>query len=584
MQKVSQNNSHFLFIKPMSNSDIVETLELTAKLLELHGEDEFKIKTFSNAVYNLDKYIGDLAQLDFPQLTQIQGVGKSMAGKILEIVSSGSLRETQDLLAKTPEGVLEMFKIKGLGAKKIKVLWNELGLDNLNDLQIACENGSLAKVKGFGEKTKDSILESLLFIQSQAGKLRMNKDAALAEVISEELQKKFEKVEISGQVRRKSEVIDKLVFLVSYKSKLPSFEEDGFIKNEKHSSPFVWRGKYLENKIDIEIHYTLDNQLLSKKFIYSADQNHLKQRNEKGASLLSVSLASNTTEGLTQFEAEQKIYEKFNIPYIVPEMREGGFEFDWIQKNKNEDLITWEGLKGILHNHSTYSDGQHSLEQMATYCKELGFEYLGIADHSQSATYASGLLITKVQQQHAEIEQLNKKLSQDRPFKILKGIESDILGDGSLDYPDEVLASFDYIVASVHSNLSMNEARATERLVRAIENPYTTILGHPTGRLLLSRKGYPIDYKEVIDCCAANGVVIEINASPYRLDLDWRWIQYALERNVMLSINPDAHEMQGYHDMHYGVASARKGGLTTNMTFNALGLVDMEAYLGRRKK
>ncbi len=264
-------------------------------------------------------------------------------------------------------------------------------------------------------------------------------------------------------------------------------------------------------------------------------------------------------------------------------MREGGFEFDWIQKNKNEDLVTWESLKGILHNHSTYSDGQHSLEQMATYCKELGFEYLGIADHSQSATYASGLLITKVQQQHAEIEQLNKKLSLDRPFKILKGIESDILGDGSLDYPDEVLASFDYIVASVHSNLTMNEARATERLVRAIENPYTTILGHPTGRLLLSRKGYPIDYKEVIDCCAANGVVIEINASPYRLDLDWRWIQYALERNVMLSINPDAHEMQGYHDMHYGVAVARKGGLTKNMTFNALSLVDMEAYLSKKK-
>jgi DNA polymerase (family 10) len=265
-------------------------------------------------------------------------------------------------------------------------------------------------------------------------------------------------------------------------------------------------------------------------------------------------------------------------------MREGINEFEWIKKNKNEDLVTWESLKGILHNHSTYSDGQHSLEQMAIYCKELGFEYLGIADHSQSATYASGLLITKVQQQHAEIEQLNKKLSIDRPFKILKGIESDILGDGSLDYPDEILASFDYVVASVHSNLTMNQARATERLVRAIENPYTTILGHPTGRLLLSRQGYPIDYKEVIDCCAANGVVIEINASPYRLDLDWRWIEYSIDQNVMLSINPDAHEMQGYHDMHYGIAVARKGGLTKNMTFNAFDLVEMEAYLGSRKK
>ena len=566
----------------ISNSDIVETIELTAKLLELHSEDEFKIKAYTNAAYNLDKYTGELAQLDFPQLTQIQGVGKMIGGKILEMVSTGGLRDLQELLEKTPEGVIEMFKIKGLGVKKIKILWNELGLDNLNDLQIACENGSIAQVKGFGGKTQESILESLKFIQSQAGKLRMNKAAALAEVIAEILQKSFEKVVISGQVRRKSEAVDTLLFLVNYENKLPDFGAEGFIKNEKESSPFIWRGKYLENKIEIEIRYTLDNQLLSKQFIYSADENHLKQRNEKGVSLFSTANGQTFGQTSDQVEAEGKIYEKFGVPYIIPEMREGGFEFDWIQQNSNDDLVTWESLRGILHNHSTYSDGQHSLELMATYCKELGFEYLGIADHSQSATYANGLLITKVQQQHAEIEQLNKKLSLDRPFKILKGIESDILGDGSLDYPDEVLASFDYVVASVHSNLAMNEARATERLVRAIENKYTTILGHPTGRLLLSRKGYPIDYKEVINCCAANGVVIEINASPYRLDLDWRWIQYALEQNVMLSINPDAHEMNGYHDMHYGVATARKGGLTKKMTFNALSLVEMEAYLSRR--
>ena len=568
----------------MSNSDIVETIELTAKLLELHNEDEIRIKTFTNAAYNLDKYIGELSQLDFPQLTQIQGVGKMMAGKILEMVSTGQLRDLQDLLAKTPEGVLGMFKIKGLGAKKIKVLWNELGIDNLNELQIACENGSISKVKGFGGKTQESILESLKFIQSQAGKLRMDKAAILAEIILEELKKSFVEVEISGQIRRKSETVDILSFLVAYTDSLPDFKAEGFIKDEKTSSPFVWRGKFLENKITIEIRYVVENELHNKLFVYTANENHLKHRNEIGVSLLSIGLSTSLGEVQTQEAVETAIYEKFGVPYIIPEMREGVNEFEWIKKNKNEDLVTWESLKGILHNHSTYSDGQHSLEQMATYCKELGFEYLGIADHSQSATYASGLLITKVQQQHAEIEQLNKKLSIDRPFKILKGIESDILGDGSLDYPDEILASFDYIVASVHSNLTMNQARATERLVRAIENPFTTILGHPTGRLLLSRQGYPIDYKEVIDCCAANGVVIEINASPYRLDLDWRWIEYALDRNVMLSINPDAHEMQGYHDMHYGIAAARKGGLTKNMTFNAFGLVEMEAYLRRRKK
>ena len=239
-------------------------------------------------------------------------------------------------------------------------------------------------------------------------------------------------------------------------------------------------------------------------------------------------------------------------------MREGNFEFDWVQKHQNDELITWDGLKGILHNHSTYSDGKHSLKEMADYCRELGFEYLGIADHSKTASYAKGLSEERVYEQHAEIDKLNQaySLMTDRPFKILKGIESDILGDGSLDYPDDVLKSFDYIVASIHQNLKMTEEKAMSRIIGAIENPYTTILGHPTGRLLLSRAGYPVDYKKMIDACAANNVIIEINASPYRLDLDWRWIQYALEKGVKLSINPDAHEKDGYFDMHYGVAGS----------------------------
>jgi DNA polymerase (family 10) len=566
----------------VTNSYIVETLEITAKLMELHDADEFRIRAYTNAVFYLDKYTGDLATLDFGQLTQVQGVGKMMAGKVIEIVSTGTLKELQELLANTPEGVIDMFKIKGIGVKKIKVLWKEVGIDNVNDLKIACENGTLAKVKGFGGKTQDSILESIAFLNSQAGKLRVDKARALAEVITEELKKIYARVEVSGQVRRQSEIVDSLIFLVSNNEpQTAGFFSDlssDFVEDPKASSPFTWRGRYLDNKIDLEIKWVATNQFVQKQFIYSADVKHLKHKNEQGKTLLKIG----GSEGIN---SEEEIYEKFGVPYIIPEMREGDFEFDWIQKRKNEELVTWDSLKGILHNHSTYSDGRHSLEQMATYCQQLGFEYLGIADHSQSAQYASGLLITKVEQQHAEIEQLNKKLNAagGKPFRILKGIESDILGDGSLDYPDEVLASFDYIVASIHSNLTMTEARATERLVRAIENPYTTILGHPTGRLLLSRQGYPIDYKTVIDCCAENGVVIEINASPYRLDLDWRWIQYALEKGVMLSINPDAHEMEGYHDMHYGVAAARKGGLTTDMTFNALSLVEMEAYLGKRK-
>lgn len=319
----------------------------------------------------------------------------------------------------------------------------------------------------------------------------------------------------------------------------------------------------------------MENEL----FIQTSAEHHLAYPAENGLTLLQI--ARREAVG-----SEEEIYQQAQLPYIVPEMREGYGEFDWSTQHTPDDLVTWEDLKGILHNHSTYSDGQHSLEQMAVFCRELGFEYLGIADHSQTAAYANGLKAEKVREQHAEIDQLNARFASDggKPFKILKGIESDILGDGALDYPTEVLASFDYVVASVHSNLTMTLEKATSRLLTAISNPFTTILGHPTGRLLLSRDGYPIDHKVIIDACAEHNVVIEINASPWRLDLDWRWIRYCLEKGVLLSINPDAHAMKGYYDMHYGVSIGRKGGLTSDRTFNAYSLSEIEKYLHEKRK
>jgi DNA polymerase (family 10) len=280
------------------------------------------------------------------------------------------------------------------------------------------------------------------------------------------------------------------------------------------------------------------------------------------------------------YNTEQAIYQAAGMPYIIPELREGLYEFDLAKENKLNDLIEFKDLKGILHNHSTYSDGKHTLAEMAIYCKELGYEYLGISDHSKAAFYAGGLTEETVRRQHQEIEKLNQQL---KPFRIFKGIESDILHDGSLDYENEVLESFDFIVASIHSGLKMDEQKATQRLIKAIENPYTTILGHPTGRLLLRREGYPINHRMVIDACAGNGVVIEINANPWRLDIDWRWLPYALDKGVMISINPDAHEKDGYHDMIYGVHVARKGGLTKHMTFNALPLEAVEKYFKNKK-
>jgi len=274
--------------------------------------------------------------------------------------------------------------------------------------------------------------------------------------------------------------------------------------------------------------------------------------------------------------SEQEIYRSLGLAYIEPELREGLDEIELAKQNTLPTLITFEDIKGTLHNHSIYSDGVHTLAEMARYCKEnLNLEYLGICDHSRTAVYANGLSIERLEEQWTEIDRLNQQMA---PFKIFKGIESDILSDGSLDYPDGILAKFDFVVASIHSNLKMDEERATTRLIKAIENPHTTILGHPTGRLLLSRAGYPIDYKKIIDACAANKVVIEINANPLRLDLDWRWHRYALEKGVLLSINPDAHRTEGLLDMHYGVYVARKGGLSKEKCLNAFSLSEITAY------
>jgi DNA polymerase (family 10) len=555
----------------MSNDEIVEILELTAKLLELHGADPFKVKSYGVAGFYLDKYKdGELALMSLEELTKLQGVG--------------TFRELEELLENTPLGVLEMFNIKGIGAKKIAVLWRELGIDNLHELELACQSGKIAKVKGFGGSTEQKILDSLAFLKDQAGKLRMDKAQAIAELITDELKKIYEQVAIAGEVRRKAETVETISVLVGTVS--PAGLQDFLngilflLKDEKRSSPFVWRGKVQDVAVNVEVIAVDPESFVNELFLETASQQHLGTPTTSGESLWRQAKYE-------VFASEEAIYEKAGLPYIVPEMREGAGEFIWSENRTPDQLITWDDLRGILHNHSTYSDGQHSLEQMALFCQELGFEYLGIADHSQTASYASGLKAEDVFRQHEEIARLNERFAMagpEKPFKILKGIESDILGDGSLDYPDEILSSFDYVVASVHSNLTMTLEKATARLLKAIENPYTTILGHPTGRLLLSREGYPIDHKVIIEACAVHKVVVEINASPWRLDLDWRWISYCMEKGVLLSINPDAHKKEGYYDMHYGVAVARKGGLTKDMTFNAFTLAEIEAYLKLRRE
>lgn len=564
----------------LDNKQIVKILKLTIQLMELHEENTFKIRSLQSALYSIERDAPNLVGLDQAALQEINGIGKSIADVILEIIATGTHRLLNELLAKTPEGILEVLTIKGLGPKKIKVLWQELQITSIHELMEACQSGQVAKLKGFGEKTQQSIIEALEFIDENKGKwlyADIDKEVdrllgRLGDVFGEE------NIAVVGEYARKAEIISYLEILVSTNepkqalSKIASLE--ALTQEISLSSPYRWGGYLEAYNLRCDLLMVTPANFVKEKLLRKASRAHLLVPIDETNTLASIFQSQS-------FKDEAEAYGAAGLAYIPEELREGYFEFELAKADKLPKLLEFEDLKGPLHNHSSYSDGKHTLREMAEYCKSLGYEYLGMADHSQSAFYANGLDAERVARQQEEINALNKELA---PFRIFKGIESDILIDGSLDYPEETLKTFDYVVASVHSSLSMDVKKATARLLNAIQNPYTTILGHPTGRLLLRREGYPIDHKAIIDACAIYGVVIEINANPWRLDLDWRWVNYALEKEVKLSINPDAHEKEAFSDMRYGVFAGRKGGLTKEMTLNAMPLEDLEKYFESRKQ
>ena len=563
----------------MENKIILSLLKLYAKLLELHDGEPMKIKSINSAIFNLEKTTLTLSALKTEELEKLQGVGKSLASMIAEIINHNTFAQLQELVDKTPAGVMAMFEIKGIGPKKIRTIWKDLGVETVEDLLQCCKDNKVAPLKGFGEKTQEEIYDYLLFKEAAKGKFYYAQVEKLAFAIENKLKNLFgeEWVSLAGDMRRKVEIIEKLIYVVATDDFIKGFNEaiqiDGFIVDEILSSPYVIRGSIADGPL-IEIKLVEKDCFGSRVYLNTAHPDHLNAEVGAGETFFHILKSTN-------FKTEEDIFEKIGWQYIEPELREGDFEIEASKNNTLCPLITDKDLKGIFHNHTTYSDGEHTLEEMALYCKELGYQYLGISDHSKSAYYANGLFEDKIAKQHKEIDELNARLA---PFKIFKGIESDILADGSLDYDDFYLKSFDFIVASIHSGLKMDIDKATERLVKAIQNPYTTMLGHPTGRLLLKRAGYPIDHARVIDACAEYNVIIEINANPYRLDLDWRWVHYALDKGVTISINPDAHEKEGYFDMHYGVCVGRKGGLTPEKTFNAWDLERVEKYLAYRKR
>ncbi len=554
----------------MTNYEIADHFSLLSKLMDIHGENSFRAKSYGVAAFNIEKLPKEAADMDDAELFAAKGIGDSTGKKIREILATGKLDALEQILAATPPGILEMLQIKGLGPKKIAIIWKEMGIESLGELEYACNENRLTAYKGFGAKTQDSVLKSIQYYLHNLG-FHLWADVEETGInLVKQLSKAFpdDLFTLTGDIRRQSDTVEFIEIVTDAEREKIAAQFQPIpdtITEEEPNNRLVVR---IPQQPVIRFHFTTRETYYHTLFATTGSDEFMK------AFLEQYTLPETPA-------SEEEIFTANNLTYIPPAQRETATILELSAAGKMNKLIQAADIRGIIHSHSTWSDGLESIEQMAVAARDRGFEYLVISDHSQSAFYANGLSPERIAAQHIEIDALNEKLA---PFKIFKSIEADILGDGSLDYNDRVLNTFDLVIASVHSNLKMTLDKAMDRVMKAIQNPYTTILGHPTGRLLLSREGYPLDHKRVIDACAAHNVVIEINAHPRRLDLDWRWIEYAMEQGVLLSVDPDAHSTNGYKDVYYGVMSAQKGGLTAERNLSSFTLMEFEAFLAKYRQ
>ena len=550
----------------MDNSAIADNFDLLAKLMDINGENSFKTKTFAVAAFNIEKLPMQLKDTPREKLFSIKGIGDNVGRKVIEMLDTGKLEVLSEYISKTPPGVIEMLNIKGIGPKKINTIWKQMEIESLGELLYACNENRLTLFKGFGEKTQKNVQEAIEFYFLNQGHFLYAQLEEVFPQIENYLKKIFspDKVRVTGAYRRQALTIEELEFVVA--------ETNEIVKPKFQTA----QPPELLEETEDNLLYKLKNGL--KLRLYTGQQNiserqFLTTGNKEFTDAFKKAFPSIK---YTVGENDESVFMEAGIPFIHPCLRETATIIEKAKKKQLPELIQTEDIRSIIHSHSNWSDGSNTIEEMADECIKRGFEYLVISDHSQTAFYANGLKEDRILEQHRQIDVLNKQVA---PFKIFKSIESDILNDGSLDYPEAVLKTFDLVIASVHSNLKMNEDKAMARLIKAIENPYTNILGHMTGRLLLSRNGYPVDHKKIIEACAANNVVIELNAHPRRLDIDWKWIGYAIEKGVLLSIDPDAHALDGFDDVKYGVLAGQKGRMTKGNNLSSFGLKEFEIWL-----
>lgn len=572
-------------LQMLNNEYIGNLLEEYALLLELKDEDSFKIRAYNKASFNIKNSAIDIKEYYYKErkLPVIEGIGKNIASKIIEIIENGTFMELENLQKEYPLELLELFKIPSLGPKKIAKLYGTLGIKSIRELEYACRENRLRQIKGFNEKLEEKILKGIELVKQFSERKLWAETESLAYNIKRTLEgvSNIYYVEIAGSFRRKLETIKDLDIVVSTadlnicdKIVLLDLFKNVREKGDRKMS-------FLVNNFPVDIRICRKDEFTTTLHHFTGSKFHNEKlrsiAKEKGYKLNEYGLFKDDER--VYISSERDIYRNLDLPYIIPEMREGMFEFERFIDEK--ELITVEDIKGIFHIHTNYSDGANSIEEIVEKAVESDLKFIGISDHSKGAYYAGGLSEENLFLQRNEIEKIQKKF---KNIKIFHGIESEIKLDGSLDYNEDILEMLDFVIASVHSNFNLSESEMTERIIKAIKNPYTTMLGHMTSRLLLSRNPYKIKINEILDTASNYKTIIELNANPQRLDIDWRNIPEAVDKNILISINSDAHTITGLADYRYGVFIGRKGGLKKINTLNTFKKVQVENLLLDIKK
>jgi DNA polymerase (family 10) len=575
---------------------VAAVLDEIATLLELQGENPFRCNAYRTAARTIAALEEDLAAVVREgRLTAIPGIGETLRDKITALVTTGALPFYDELKAKTPPGLLDMMRIQGLGPKKVKALHEQLGVETLEQLKAACDEGRVAGLRGFGAKTQQKILEGLAFLSEMGQRVRIDQALPIALRLLEGMRDAsgLIRLELGGSLRRRKETIGDIDLLASADDPAPLMDRftslPGVVqvigKGDTKSSITVSDGSSSGRRIllNADLRVVRDEQFPFALHYFTGNKDHNKAMRVRaqahGLKLNEYELAGPDRSVPCKDEAD--LYEALGMAYIPPELRENTGEMEAAEAGTLPRLVEVGDIQGVFHCHTTYSDGDNSVEEMAKAAKALGLKYLGFGDHSQSLTVANGLSVERVRRQQAEIDAVAARL---KGIRLFKGTECDILPDGSLDYPDDVLAGFDYVVASVHTAFKQSREEMTARILKAIRHPAVTMLGHATGRLLLRREGYQLDLEAVLQAAAEAGTMIEINAHPQRLDLDWVHCKRAKALGVMLVINPDAHSTAEIALYRYGVDVARRGWLEKKDVFNTKSAAEVARALEARKR